>query len=64
MVVSGSGPTVALLASGSDQALELAVVLTASGVAADVRRVVGPVPGARQVEAGLVSPLHPSRQGR
>lgn len=64
VVVSGSGPTVALLASGSDHALELAVVLTASGVAADVRRVTGPVPGARQVEAGAVSPLHPSRLGR
>lgn len=64
VMVSGSGPTVAVLASGSDQALELAVVLTASGVASDVRRVTGPVPGARQVEAGAVSPLHPSRMGR
>ena len=64
ILVSGSGPTVALLASGSDQALELAVALTASGVAADVRRVTGPVPGARQVESAAVSPLHPSRRGR
>ena len=64
ILLSGSGPTVALLASGSDQALELAVALTASGVAADVRRVTGPVPGARQVESAAVSPLHPSRRGR
>ncbi len=64
VLVSGSGPTVAVLVSGSDQALELAVALTASGVADDVRRVTGPVPGARQVEAGAVSPEHPSRQRR
>lgn len=64
VLVSGSGPTVALLASGGDQALEFAVALTASGVAAEVRRVTGPVPGARQVESAAVSPLHPSRRGR
>lgn len=63
-VVSGSGPTVALLVAGSSEALELAVALTASGVASDVRRVTGPVPGARHVEPVATSPHHPSRTSR
>lgn len=49
-VVSGSGPTVAFLVRDNEQALDLAVALTASGAAKDVKRVHGPVPGARQVE--------------
>jgi 4-diphosphocytidyl-2-C-methyl-D-erythritol kinase len=63
-VVSGSGPTVALLVADSSAALELAVALTASGVASDVRRVTGPVPGARQVEPVATSPHHPSHLSR
>lgn len=46
-VVSGSGPTIAFLASDHEHALDLAVALTASGVAADARRAHGPVAGAR-----------------
>jgi 4-diphosphocytidyl-2-C-methyl-D-erythritol kinase len=50
-IVSGSGPTTVFLARDSSQALDLAVALTASGAAADVRRAHGPVPGARLVES-------------
>ena len=46
-IVSGSGPTVAFLVSDEDQALDLAVALTSSGVVGSVARVSGPVPGAR-----------------
>ncbi len=53
-VVSGSGPTVAFLVKDGEQSLDVAVALTASGVCADVRRVHGPVPGARIIEAGNV----------
>ncbi len=45
-VLSGSGPTVAFLVRDAEQALDLAVALTASGVASDVRRCTGPVHGA------------------
>lgn len=45
-VVSGSGPTLAFLVDGPEGALDLAVALTASGVASDVKRAVGPVHGA------------------
>lgn len=45
-IVSGSGPTVALLADGAEGAIDLAVSLTASGVASDVLRASGPVHGA------------------
>jgi 4-diphosphocytidyl-2-C-methyl-D-erythritol kinase len=48
-LVSGSGPTV-FLVSGPEQALDVAVALTAAGGVRDVRRVHGPVPGARIVE--------------
>ena len=48
---SGAGPTTVFLARDSGHALDLAVALTASGVASDVRRATGPVPGARLVEA-------------
>ena len=46
-VVSGSGPTVAFLARDRESAIDLAVALTASGVAPDVRRARGPVTGAQ-----------------
>ncbi len=49
-IVSGSGPTVAFLVSDEDQALDLAVALTSSGVVGSVTRVSGPVPGARVTE--------------
>ena len=48
-LVSGSGPTVALLASGQEGAIDLAVSLTASGVADEVLRTVGPVAGAHVI---------------
>lgn len=44
-VVSGSGPTVAFLVSGTESSLDLAVALTALGVAPSVKRAVGPVRG-------------------
>jgi 4-diphosphocytidyl-2-C-methyl-D-erythritol kinase len=49
-IVSGSGPTVVFLVEGPEHAMDLSVALTASGVAADVRRAHGPVPGARLVD--------------
>ena len=45
-IVSGSGPTVAILADSAEGAIDLAVSLTASGVAVDVLRATGPVHGA------------------
>lgn len=45
-IVSGSGPTVAVLADSAEGAIDLAVALTASGVADDVLRATGPVHGA------------------
>lgn len=45
-IVSGSGPTVAFLVADNERSLDLAVALTASGVAPDVKRAVGPVRGA------------------
>jgi 4-diphosphocytidyl-2-C-methyl-D-erythritol kinase len=50
-IVSGSGPTVAFLVSGTESSLDLAVALTASGVASAVKRAVGPVRGAQIVTA-------------
>ena len=49
-IVSGSGPTVAFLVGDPEHALDLSVALTASGAVDVVRRVHGPVPGARLVE--------------
>jgi 4-diphosphocytidyl-2-C-methyl-D-erythritol kinase len=49
-LVSGSGPTVALLARDAGHAVDLAAALTTAGVCAAVRRADGPVPGARVVE--------------
>jgi 4-diphosphocytidyl-2-C-methyl-D-erythritol kinase len=46
-VVSGSGPTVALLATTGAQAIDLAAALAGMGVCRTVRRAHGPVPGAR-----------------
>lgn len=46
-VVSGSGPSVAFLVRDGEQALDLSVALTASGVCQLVKRVSGPVHGAR-----------------
>jgi 4-diphosphocytidyl-2-C-methyl-D-erythritol kinase len=50
-IVSGSGPTVAFLASGTEHALDIAVALGASGVCSSVKRASGPAPAARLVEA-------------
>lgn len=46
-IVSGSGPTVAFLVSDAEAGIDLAVALTASGVARDVRRATGPAHGAQ-----------------
>lgn len=48
-IVSGSGPTVAFLVADTEGALDLAVALTASGVASAVQRASGPVHGAHVV---------------
>lgn len=48
-VVSGSGPTVALLARSAGDAIALAASLAGAGVCRAVRRAAGPVPGARVV---------------
>lgn len=48
-VVSGSGPTIAFLVDGNEAALDLAVSLTASGAATDVRRATGPAHGAHLI---------------
>ena len=50
-IVSGSGPTVAFLTRDAEHALDVAVALAASEVCAFVKRVHGPVAGARVVEA-------------
>jgi 4-diphosphocytidyl-2-C-methyl-D-erythritol kinase len=52
-IVSGSGPTVVFLARDGEHALDLSVALTASGTAPEVRRVRGPVHGARIVSGGM-----------
>ncbi len=46
-VVSGSGPTVAFLTSDESAAIDLSVRLSAEGLCRQIRRVAGPVPGAR-----------------
>ncbi|MBC7373665.1 MAG: 4-(cytidine 5'-diphospho)-2-C-methyl-D-erythritol kinase [Frankiales bacterium] len=50
-IVSGSGPTVALLARDDAHAVALASALSGQGLCSVVRRADGPVPGARVVEA-------------
>ena len=46
-IISGSGPTVAFLAANESAAVDLSVALSGSGACHGVRRVTGPVPGAR-----------------
>ncbi|PFG17400.1 4-diphosphocytidyl-2-C-methyl-D-erythritol kinase [Propionicimonas paludicola] len=46
-IISGSGPTVAFLAPNESAAVDLSVALSGSGACHGVRRVTGPVPGAR-----------------
>ncbi|WNV76388.1 4-(cytidine 5'-diphospho)-2-C-methyl-D-erythritol kinase [Geodermatophilus sp. DSM 44513] len=48
-IVSGSGPTVAALATDEDAAVRMAATLAGEGVYRTVRAVHGPVPGARLV---------------
>jgi len=48
-IVSGSGPTIAFLVADTEGGLDLAVALTASGVAPAVIRAVGPVHGAHVI---------------
>jgi 4-diphosphocytidyl-2-C-methyl-D-erythritol kinase len=48
-IVSGSGPTVALLARDETHAAKLAVQISSEGVARRVQRVSGPVQGAHFV---------------
>lgn len=50
-MVSGSGPTVALLADSQEGAIDLAVALAASRTADDVIRASGPVAGAHVIPA-------------
>jgi len=50
-IVSGSGPTVAFLVSDTESSLDLAVALTALGVAPSVKRAAGPVRGAHILTA-------------
>lgn len=68
-IVSGSGPTVAFLVSGTEAAMDLSVALTASGAAPAVCRATGPVHGAHVVATTGVpqgrversTPWHPSK---
>ncbi len=48
-IVSGSGPTIAFLTAGESAAVDLSVRLSSVGVARQIRRVAGPVPGARLI---------------
>lgn len=48
-LVSGSGPTVAFLAANESTAVDLSVYLSSLGICRAVKRVGGPVPGARLV---------------
>ena len=50
-IVSGSGPTVAFLVSNDDDAMDLTVALSSSGVVSSVVRATGPVAGARIIES-------------
>ena len=50
-IVSGSGPTVALLAADAGDAIRIASTLAGYDVCRMVRRVTGPVPGARVITA-------------
>lgn len=48
-IVSGSGPTIAFLAANEPGAVDLSVKLSGEGLCRTVKRVTGPVPGARLV---------------
>lgn len=48
-IISGSGPTVAFLAANESDAVDLSVKLSGESVCRAVKRVSGPVPGARLV---------------
>jgi 4-diphosphocytidyl-2-C-methyl-D-erythritol kinase len=48
-IVSGSGPTVALLASSAGEAIRIASSLAGLDVCRTVRRATAPVPGARVI---------------
>lgn len=50
-IVSGSGPTIAILARDEEHSLDIAVALTVSGVVNNVARALGPVAGARIIES-------------
>lgn len=54
-IVSGSGPTVAALAAGAEDAAEIAESVAATGLASDVLVVTGPALGARVVESVVVT---------
>lgn len=60
-VVSGSGPTVAFLVSSQAEAIDLSVGLAARGPQGEIKRAVGPVPGAQVVN--VLTPSGPSRTG-
>lgn len=51
-IVSGSGPTIGFLCSGTDMAADLAAELAGSGTCRAVRIAAGPAPGARVVGSG------------
>lgn len=48
-IISGSGPTIAFLAANEPAAVDLSVRLSSEGICRAVKRVTGPVPGARLV---------------
>ncbi|HSK33389.1 MAG TPA: 4-(cytidine 5'-diphospho)-2-C-methyl-D-erythritol kinase [Propionicimonas sp.] len=48
-IVSGSGPTIAFLAANESAAVDLSVKLSSEGMCRSVKRVTGPVPGARLI---------------
>jgi len=50
-IVSGAGPTCAFLAANEAAAVDLSVQLSSEGICRVVRRVTGPVPGARLITA-------------
>jgi 4-diphosphocytidyl-2-C-methyl-D-erythritol kinase len=60
-VVSGSGPTVAFLVDSPAEAIDLSVGLAARGPHGEIKRAVGPVPGAHVVPEGAHP--DPSRTG-
>ena len=54
-MVSGSGPTCAFLVADEEDAMELTVALSSSGLCRTVRRAHGPVPGAAVISDGGAS---------